>query len=366
VFCVDPGENDGNMERSQQVFRLFNITVSLILIAGVAMAGDDAVHMVHTVKEGELPAMDLPESLRNPVPETARANGYWRPLMQSDFELYWPYDWSAYSEFGYTDCYWGNVSCRSWSGSWSIHCSNDGSAAPTATCDSYVNGMSTVMKFGPFDLSNASAGYMTFYTLLDLEDTFDSFYYLVSTDDVGYYGVEMETDTSGWENRSLDFASVPTLGSVLGESAVWIAFRFTSDASFTEGEGAYVDDVEVWIESAIPGTVRLVMPDTYFAPGDFFWLDAWYSEATDPDRMPLFVILEAFGSYYMAPSFTPVTQYFEVDPSENLSVIAPIPNFYWPTGAGNAYGLKWHAALTDLSFSTLRSNIATWEFDYGN
>jgi hypothetical protein len=43
----------------------------------------------------------------------------------------------------------------------------------------------------------------------------------------------------------LDLADAPSLGSLLGQPAVWIALVFVSDASAQYPEGAYVDNVEL-------------------------------------------------------------------------------------------------------------------------
>ncbi len=342
---------------------LLSLSLGLILLVSISTIGNAEEYKVYS-KDGWSATLPAPEK----VPETNRApsNGYWTPVFQDGFELYWPYDWYIYTESGAADCYWGTVSCRSWDGSWSAHCANDGSAAPVTACDGYVDDMAAWMEFGPFDISNATAGYITFYTWRMLEDQHDKFFYSVSIDGVDFYGTEVSSDTSGWENVSQPFSSVPILGNVLGSNAVWIAFGFSSDGTIVDGEGAYLDNVEVWIESNTPGRVRLVMPDTYFTPGDFVWLDAWYAEATNPSQLPLFVILEAYGSYYMGPSFSTGMDYYSVNPSQNFDLISPISNFYWPSGAGIGYGIKWYAALTDTAVTTVRSNIATWEFDFGN
>ncbi len=126
-------------------------------------------------------------------------------------------------------------------------------------------------------------------------------------------------------------------------------------------------NVEVWIESANPGRVKMIMPDTYYTPGDTCWLDIWYAHADAPSNYPLFLILEAYGNYYMGPSFTGAMDYYSVDADPlDIKRIIPVTAFNWPGGTGSGYGLKWYTAMTDRNFNTLTSNLDTWEFDYGN
>jgi hypothetical protein len=77
------------------------------------------------------------------------------------------------------------------------------------------------------------------------ELNYDHLYYLVSVDNAHFYGRQISGHDEDWFGASLDLASVPTLGSILGEPQVWVAIVFQSDASINLPEGAYVDEVVV-------------------------------------------------------------------------------------------------------------------------
>lgn len=62
-------------------------------------------------------------------------------------------------------------------------------------------------------------------------------------DGVNFYGYATSGNTQGWVDKSLNLASVPTLGNLLGRSQVWVALGFYSNGSVSYAEGGYVDDV---------------------------------------------------------------------------------------------------------------------------
>lgn len=80
--------------------------------------------------------------------------------------------------------------------------------------------------------------------------------------------------------------------------------------------------------------------------------------------IPLFVILDVWGAYYFAPSFTE-WDYYTVDPSSIPRNKTVVEGFFWPPDIGQAEGLVWWAAMLDPTFSYLVSNLDTWEFGYG-
>ena len=102
--------------------------------------------------------------------------------------------------------------------------------------------MNAWMIYGPFDLSDVTEADLIFNYWLEIEENFDYFKWLASTDETNYWGYQTDISTSGWVEKRFDLSSVPTLGNLCGESRVWVAFKFDSDPSTTY-KGAFVDDI---------------------------------------------------------------------------------------------------------------------------
>jgi len=82
---------------------------------------------------------------------------------------------------------------------------------------------------------------------------------------------------------------------------------------------------------------------------------------------PLFVILDVYGLYFFAPSFnstfdTYLTQYPSFDPGETHIQI--LPEFAWPSGAGQASGIIWYGALTNPGMTDLFGELGTFTFGW--
>ena len=83
--------------------------------------------------------------------------------------------------------------------------------------------------------------------------------------------------------------------------------------------------------------------------------------------LPLFVILDVYGSYYLAPSFRPLDQgvdFYEFDYPPGETVVTVIPEFLWPAGVGSAAGLIFYSALTDPGVTALVGSLGQWEFAF--
>jgi hypothetical protein len=92
------------------------------------------------------------------------------------------------------------------------------------------------MKYGPFDLTHATAAELLFSYWTDLDPEEDELFWGASKSDFLYWGRSAHGDSDGWQQVSFD------LEDYVGEEEVWIAFAFESDADLT-GEGAYLDDI---------------------------------------------------------------------------------------------------------------------------
>jgi len=113
--------------------------------------------------------------------------------------------------------------------------------------------------------------------------------------------------------------------------------------------------------------VELWMPSTYFIEDDECGCIVY---ACNPDGVtytdvPLFVILDVYGSYFFAPAFSAFDNYL-VDLEPGLTEVIVLPTFNWPPNAGSADNIVWYAAMTDVMISRLYGTMDTWTFGWGN
>lgn len=105
-----------------------------------------------------------------------------------------------------------------------------------------------------------------------------------------------------------------------------------------------------------------VIPDAHYRPGDFFSLDALVYNKTDSDITDamFFVVLEAYGAIFFAPSWSDF-DYFGWTFPPGETTVPILPEFRWPGGVdeGNA------AFMAGMFGGELLSNIYTWEFTWG-
>ncbi len=118
--------------------------------------------------------------------------------------------------------------------------------------------------------------------------------------------------------------------------------------------------------SSEPGVMlSLAMPAHFFYPGDPCSLTVTINNTTSDTftNMPLFVILNVYGTYYFYPSFSdfdydPIT----IPPGQQQIII--LDEFTWPEDTGSADDITWYSAITTTDFSTLFSSLDTWTFGW--
>ncbi|MCD4652948.1 hypothetical protein K8T06_03335, partial [bacterium] len=85
-----------------------------------------------------------------------------------------------------------------------------------------------------------------------------------------------------------------------------------------------------------------------------------------PVDIPLFVILDAYGELFFAPSFNQVYDAYMID---TLTVgehhFQILPEFVWPSGVGSANGIYWYAAMTNPEITELFGEWDMFEFGWG-
>ncbi len=146
---------------------------------------------------------------------------------------------------------WGRTTLRATDGRNSIYCAGMGPAAPGDGGPSPANTASWTIV-GPYDLSETTAGTLTFNLWLRTEQYQDVFMWLVSTDGESFSGSAKSTDTNDWQTITTDLASWGAAGNVIGATEVWIAFVYQSDHS-NLFEGAYLDEVKLVVDVGTPG-----------------------------------------------------------------------------------------------------------------
>ena len=113
---------------------------------------------------------------------------------------------------------------------------------------------------------------------------------------------------------------------------------------------------------------KIYMPSNYYRSGDlcYCYLGVCNPTQTTYSNIPVFVILDVYGTYYFAPSFTDYDHYPATSIYPGLSSIEVLPQFNWPSGAGSASGIFWYAAMLTQDFSDLFGELDPWEFGWGS
>ncbi len=107
------------------------------------------------------------------------------------------------------------------------------------------------------------------------------------------------------------------------------------------------------------------MPSNEFHPGDRFYCNVNLCNP-GPDtyeNIPLFVILDVYGTFYFAPTFNAYDHYaLTLNIGEQTQVV--IAEFPWPSGTGSATGIHFYAGLTDHAISELLGNYDMFTFGW--
>lgn len=188
-------------------------------------------------------------------------SGGWTTLLQEDFEGSFPGSWMvADGMAGYGEYHWASRTCRAHNGARSGWVAGGGADGAALSCGSdYPHRVESWMAAGPFDLSGGTAAELRFQRWQNTAAE-DRLMWLASTDGVNFQGWQDSGTTGGWQETVFDLADVPGLGNLTGESEVWIGFVYSSDASTSLPEGAYVDDVVLRKYHPAAGTAGPVQP----------------------------------------------------------------------------------------------------------
>lgn len=112
-------------------------------------------------------------------------------------------------------------------------------------------------------------------------------------------------------------------------------------------------------------TVDVMMPSTFYQAGDPCYCSTIVSNggSSTVSNLPLFVLLELYGYYYCAPSFS-AFDYYIASYAPGNTTIPVLPTFAWPGGSGAMNGVNWYAALTNSQGTQLASNVDMFTFGW--
>ena len=107
------------------------------------------------------------------------------------------------------------------------------------------------------------------------------------------------------------------------------------------------------------------MPSRTIQPGDRVKSEVtvWNPNENTLDDYPLFMILNVFGNFFCAPSFTNF-DYIKWSFPSGLTELTVIPEFIWPSGVGSASGIVWYAFLMNPEMTELASEVGVFDFGW--
>jgi hypothetical protein len=169
----------------------------------------------------------------------------WFTLTEETFEPGTTSDWEMYDGAeGNGEYHWEMRGCQVYEGiasGWAVGGGSDGSRL---SCGSdYPHSASSWMLYGPFRLADATLADLSFKLWINTASSDDYVFRGASTDGTHFSGYRSAGDSSGWIDRTLDLSDVPNRGDLTGQPQVWVAVLFSSDASVSTAEGAFVDNV---------------------------------------------------------------------------------------------------------------------------
>jgi len=168
--------------------------------------------------------------------------GDWEVLLNETFEEAWPSSgWSVIDlNSDGDDRKWGSDDYRphppSLKAAWPARSGRNG-RNPTSKNNDYFNTMDTRMIYGPFDLSDASTLEINFWMWWQTEENRDYLILEISRDNLTF------TELGRWQGSSGGWQLIDiSTNDYAQDSSVWVAWRFTSNAS-NVFDGPWVDDI---------------------------------------------------------------------------------------------------------------------------
>jgi len=254
---------------------------------------------------------------------------------------------------------WAKRNCKAHGGTFSAWMVGGGTSGSALACGAnYPDNFSTIMIYGPFNLSDANYAAFSFFVFLNSESGADRFSFLASDDGTNFSGISLSGNTNGaWIPYSLALTAVPkgnTVANFTGKPAIWIAFAFGSDGSVNRPDGVFVDDVvlQKGMVNVPPAVSSFASPGPSPRGLAFDGANLWCSDAAN-DRIYKVTATGRVASSFASPSSNPTglawdgTDLWNADSNTDriykLSTSgATLSSFAAP--ASNAAGLAWHGA----------------------
>lgn len=174
----------------------------------------------------------------------------WERLVRDDFEGTFPITSSCYThEDSNLGMLWDKDTLHPYSGSNSIWPAKGGQHGINPLTNDYPPGLDTWLVCGPYDFTNAQFLQIDFkfwrqYT--DGDDYLGVLYSLTGTSWDGLlYGGLNPLPTPLWMTQKLVFPW-EGLSPIDGQPRVWVGVVFHSDLDAIVGQGAWVDDLQIW------------------------------------------------------------------------------------------------------------------------
>jgi hypothetical protein len=191
---------------------------------------------------------------------------------------------------------------------------------------------------------------------------------VVSTN--GWFQVDITSLVQGWLNND-----IPNYGLVMAPKPN------SGDTKFSSREAAENKRPYLVIEGGatpsptptpfVPDNTcaMICMPGNYFKAGDTFScsVSVYNMETAALAGYPLFVVLDVYGSYFFAPSFTAFDSYLALHPTfePGLTSVEVLPEFAWPNGVGEAENVRWISGLTNPAMTELFGEVDVFSFGWG-
>lgn len=196
----------------------------------------------------------LPVLFRNyqapilPTPTPTSTPDPWVNIMTEDFEGNFPGGWSVIDDqTGSGEYYWGKRDCKFFNGSSSSWAVGGGTDGELLTCGSSFPGyVKSWMIYGPFSLADATEADLRFKTWVNTgsaSSLYRQFCRMASTDGITFNGDCYRGDSGGWIDQALDLSNISGLGSLIGQSEVYIGLYFENLTTAGYTEGVFVDDI---------------------------------------------------------------------------------------------------------------------------
>ncbi len=268
--------------------------------------------------------------------------------------------------------YWDDASCDPCGGDWAAWPA-DGGADRVDVCagDNSPNNMETWMRYGPFDLSDATDAGTEFVLWRETEPIYDYVFVGVSHDGLSFDGYFFD----GFLGCTTYNFGYPGW---VGDSSVWVAWEFFSDYALPY-EGAWVDDIVIWKEGGPPPpppcTVRIDPPAKTVGLGSTFTFDVWIDDVNnlggfqfDLDYDPSVVHVDRVSPHYGAdPGPFPGStgrSVFETDPTGSFVNNTTGDMTYGVYTTGSAPGPSGSGLLATIHFKAMK--VGTSALDLNN